>query len=264
MAKKKAAMLVVLMMALSLVAGCKGGSGSSDALARLTEAAEAMSGTSCYRMKGDIEMSMGEGAAPIAMSLRADVQNAPDGMRQHMFVSMGGFEAEAYVVGDTYYQNSPGQGWQKMSLGLYRVQNMNTGLVDAEQMELMAKMASDSRVMEEKDGSIGIAFHLGKEYFDASMRIYREYMEESGEGVPEEWLKMMEESVSDFSADIKMWLNASNQLVERMEIVYSMGGIPQLGEMRSSMRMDLYDYDADIEVELPPEAAQAEEIKLSP
>ncbi len=261
---KKTALFLAVLMLISLAAGCKGGSGGPDAVARLTEAAEAMGGTGGYRMKGDIEMSMGAGSTPIAMQLRAEVQNAPEGMRQHMFVNMGGFEAEAYIVGDAYYQKSPGQGWQKMSLGMYKAQNMNTGLVDADQVELMAKMAVDSRVLEEKDGRTGIAFHLDKEYFDASMRMYRQYMEESGEGMPQGWLDMIEGSVTDFNADIKVWIHASSRLIERMEIDYSMGGIPQVGEMRSSMRVDLYDYDQDIVVELPPDAAMAEEMKLAP
>lgn len=261
---KVIAIILILPMSASLVSGCKGDSPQYDAMQLLNEATEAVSAAGGYRLKGDIEMGMGEGSAPVAMAITAEIQNAPDGMRQHMYVEMGGFEAEAYMVGDTYYQYAPGQGWRKMSLGLYKAQNMNMGLVDADQMELMAKMAADSRVLEENDGRVGVSFHLGKEYFDASMTMYREYVEESGGEVSEDWLRMVEESITDFSADISVWIDTSSRLIERMEISYSMAGIPQVGEVTSSMRMDLYDYGQDIVVELPAEAAQAEELQQSP
>jgi len=267
MIMKKVALIIAAAMVASLLAGCGGGSGvsgGSNALALLLEATEAMKGTGGYRMRGDIEIGMGAGSAPIAMEIRADVQNATDGMRQHMFVTMGGFEAEAYIVGDTYYQNTPGEGWRKMSLGLYKAQNMNMGLADVDQVELMAKMAADSRILEEKDGRVGIAFHLGKEYFDASMQAYRKYLEEGGQEVSPEWLDMIEGSVKDFGADIRMWIGTTSGLIERMEIEYSMSGVPQVGEITSSTRLDLYDHDQALEIELPPEAARAEEIELSP
>ncbi len=260
--KKTAAVLLVLLVAAWIPAGCGGGSAGGDALSLLKEATEAMKGTAGYRMKGDIEIGMGAASSPMSIAITADVQNAPDGMRQHMFVEMGGFEAEAYIIGDTYYQYAPGQGWQKMNLGLYRAQNMNMGLVDADQMEIMAELAEDSRVEEEKEGRALVSFRLGKGFFDASLATYREYIEKSGQDMQEEWLRMAEESVTDFNADIKVWINTASGLAERMEIAYTMAGIPQVGEMKSSMRVDLYDYDRDIEIELPPEAAGAEELKL--
>jgi len=140
-------------------------------------------------------------------------------------------------------------------------QNMSLGLVDAAQMEMMAQMAKEAQVVEEDDETSTISFHLDQDYLQASLDLYRKYMEEGEQQVSEEWLKMAEEALSNFQADIRISINKADDLIKRMEMTYAMSG-QNMGEVNSSMVTDFYDYGADIEIELPPEAAQATEINL--
>lgn len=263
--KRIAAASLVAILVLAF-AGCGGGS-ESDATASLSllvESTQAMSEISGYRMSGTIEMDTGATTAggqgqTINMDVRADVQNADGEMRQHMFLTIGDYEVEAFIIGGVYYQNLPGEGWMKMSTGAYMSQNMSLGLVDAEQMEMMAELAKDAEVIEESDEVVVLSFHLDQEYMQASLDLYRKYIEEGDEQFPEEWLQMAEESISDFQADISIWLNKSGDLIQRIEMSYTIIGMPEVGDVGSSMKMDLFDYGKDIVIELTPEAAQAQE-----
>jgi len=268
--KRTAAVLLVAALVVSLT-GCGGGGETSDAadtFALLVDSTQAMTDVGSYRMSGSIEMDSGTGTGAesqtISMDIRADVQNGTDGMRQHMFVILGDYEVEAYIVGGVYYQNLPGQGWMKMSTSAYMSQNMSLGIVDAEQMQMMAELAKDAQVIEENDETIGISFQLNQEYMQASLDLYRKQIEEGDEPVSEEWLQMAEEAMSDFRAEINIWLSKADNLMQRMEMTYSMGGQSEMGEITSSIQMDFFDYGQDIVIELPPEAAQAQEFSIEP
>jgi Family of unknown function (DUF6612) len=266
--KHIAATLAVVLLIISLT-GCGGGEGgdATTNLSVLVESTKAMTEVSGYRMNGTIAMDSGTGQAgaqsqPISMDIRAEVQNADEGMRQHMFVTIGDYEVEAYIVDGVYYQNLPGQGWMKMSSAAYMSQNMSLGLVDAAQMEMMAQLAKEAEVLEEDDETMVISFRLDEEYLQASLDLYREYMKQGEQQIDEKWLQMAEESITDFQAEIRIKINKSDYLIQRMEMSYAMAGLSELGEVNSSMVTDFYDYGADIEIELPPEAAQAPEANL--
>jgi hypothetical protein len=255
--KKLAAAVLVTVIVLAAV-GCGGGS-QIDPMTQLVESTAAMSEVSGYRMSGAIEMSSGDGPNDtVAMDIVADVQNVDGEVRQHMYITIGDYKVEAYIVGGVYYQNLPGQGWMKMSTGTYRTQSMNLGLVDAEQMGLMAELATNAEVSEENDAEVVVSFHLDKAYFDASMELYRQYIEEGSQQLPEELLHM-EEAISDFQSDISMWVRKSDNLVTRMVMSYTMAGMPEVGDIGSSMRVDFTDFNQDISIELPEEALQAPE-----
>jgi hypothetical protein len=265
--KYMGAALVVVLLVFSLT-GCGGGAESDTAanLSIIMDSTRAMTEVSGYRMNGTIAMDSGTGqpgaqSQSLSMDIRAEVQNTEAGMRQHMFVTLGDYEIEAYIVDGVYYQNQPGQGWVKMSSAAYMSQNMSLGLVDAAQMEMMAQMAKEAQVVEEDDETSTISFHLDQDYLQASLDLYRKYMEEGEQQVSEEWLKMAEEALSNFQADIRISINKADDLIKRMEMTYAMSG-QSMGEVNSSMVTDFYDYGADIEIELPPEAAQATEINL--
>ncbi len=268
--KRIAAALLVAVLVVSF-AGCGGGNeedGGAGNLSLLAESTAAMAEVNSYRISGIIEMdagavmSGGQGQV-ISMDVVADVQNVGGDMRQHMTVTMGDYVAEAYIVEGVYYQNVPGQGWLKMSSGAYMSQNMGLGLANADQMEIMAQLAKDARVVEENDEAVVLSFHLDQEYMEAAMDLYRKYMEEGDNQVSEEWLSMAEETISDFQADMSIWIDREDHLIQRMEMTYTMGGLSQTGEISSSMVADFFDYGADIVIELPAEAAEAREYDFS-
>ena len=270
---KRIAAALLIVMLVAFLSGCGGGSEegeqsqTSDTISLLTASTQAMSELEGYRMTGTINIGSGTDGAggqgqPVSMDIRADVQNSGGEMRQHMFATIGEYEVEAYIVGGVYYQNIPGQGWQKSSVAANQIQGMNIGLVDAEQMEMMAEMAEDAKVIDEDEETEVLSLLLDQDYFQASMEIYRDYMEEAEEQLPEEWLEMVE-SISAFQAELRIWVRKADDLFQRMEMNYEMSGLEGLGTITSSMEMDFFDYGEDILVELPEEAAQAPEVELT-
>ncbi len=270
--RRIAAAVLIVMLAAGL-AGCGGGSEAgeksrtSDTLSLLTASTQAMSQLEGYRMSGNISIASGTETGggqgqPVSMDIEADVQNSGGEMRQHMFATIGGYEVEAYIIGGVYYQNIPGQGWQKSSVAANQI-HMNIGLVDAEQMQMMADMARDAEIIEEDEDTKALSLHLDQEYFKASMEIYRDYVEEAQEQLSEEWLEMVE-NISGFQAELLIWVRKADNLFQRMEMSYEMSGLPDIGTITSSMYMDFFDYGEDIVVELPEAAAQAPEIELTP
>lgn len=267
---RRIAVAVLITVIVICLSGCGGGDDgsatSSDAVSLLLASTQAMSELSGYRMSGTISLGM-EGDAggqgePITMDIEAEVQNADGEMRQHMFVTVSGYEVEAYIIGGVYYQNVPGQGWQKSSVAANQMQGLSLGMVDAAQMEMMAQMAKDSEVFEEDDETAALSIQLGQEYFQASMDMYMDYIEETGQQAPEGWNEMVA-AITDFQAEMRIWLTKPDNLFKRMEMAYSMSGLPQVGTVTSSMDVDFFDYDEDIVVELPPEAEQAPEVELT-
>ena len=109
---------------------------------------------------------------------------------------------------------------------------------------------------------LGIDWDDGPHFQSQRMEIYRDYMEEAGEQLPAEWLEMVE-SISDFRAEMRIWIRKADELFQRMEMDYEMSGLQGLGTITSSMEMDFFDYGEDIVVELPDEAAQAPEVELT-
>jgi hypothetical protein len=259
---KSIAAAVIAAFIIMSVVGCGGGS-KIDPMPFLVDSASAMSEVAGYHVSGTVEMRSGGGSPGMQsqaanMNIEADVQNTGGDIRQHMFVTLKGsggedYVVEAFIIGGVYYQKLPGQEWMKMSTGAYQTTSMNLGLVDAEQMGLMAELASGAEVFEENDEQVAVSFHLDKEYFDASLELYEE-----GRQLSEELLQM-QEAIEDFQADIRIWIRESDNLFDRMEMVYTLKGLPEAGEASSSMQMGFSDYNQDISIELPQEAEQAQE-----
>jgi len=268
---RRIAAAILIAMIVVCFAGCGGGSEesatSSDAVSLLLASTEAMSELKGYRMNGSLSMGMGDDGAgsqsePISMDIEAEVQNVDGEMRQHMFVTISGYEVEAYIIDGVYYQNIPGQGWQKSSVAANQMQGLSLGMVDATQMEMMAQMAKASEVFEEDDETVALFIQLDREYFQASMELYLDYMEETAQQVPEGWNEMVD-AITDFQAEIRIWVTKPDNLFERMDMTYMMSGLPQVGTITSTMDVNFSDYDMDIVVELPPEAEQAPEVELA-
>jgi hypothetical protein len=57
-----------------------------------------------------------------------------------------------------------------------------------------------------------------------------------------------------------VWLWRDSKLLDSMEGEYYMQGTETTGEITGIMQFKVYDYNADIEIELPPEAEGAVEV----
>jgi hypothetical protein len=229
------------------------------------DSGKVMTEVSGYRMSGSMVMGAGGSEVagmglPMTIDIQTEVQLSGGDIRQHMNMTTKGYQMEAYIIGDQYYQNTPGTGWVRMNIGTYKTQNMNMGLMDTQQLGLMAQMAENAEVIEEDGGKIGLSLHLGEGFFKASLEASRRYLEESGKSLPEDWMKTAEEAASGFQADMRIWLWQDSKLIDHIEMEYTMGGVPPLEKIESTAQLNMYDYNADIRIELPEEAKGAKEI----
>jgi hypothetical protein len=264
---RKASVVLTTLAILLCLVGCGGGTGGtqSEATPVMMEAGQAMAEVTGYRMSGTMmveasDINQSGAAVPMEMEIEAEMQISDGEIRQHMTTTMNGFAIETYVIGEEVYANYPGQGWLKMDASFYKTQDLGTGMLGPENIELMAEMAVDAEVVEEREDRIGLAFHLDEEYLRMGLEMSAEYLEEAEEVMPEGWMEQAMESSAGFEADIVVWLWRDSRLLDSMEGEYYMQGTETTGEITGTMQFKVYDYNADIEIELPPEAEGAVEV----
>jgi len=264
--RKVAAILFTLAFLLCLV-GCGGGTEGtqSEATPVMMEAGKAMAEVTSYRMSGTMmveasDINQSGAAVPMEMEIEAEMLMSDSDIQQHMITTMNGFVIETYVMGEEVYANYPGQGWLKMDASFYKTQDLGTGMLGPENIELMAEMAVDAEVVEEDEDRIGLAFHLDEEYLRMGLEISAEYLEEAEEVMPEGWMEQAAQSMAGFEADIVVWLWKDSKLLDSMDGEYYMLGTETTGEITGTMQFKVYDYNVDIIIELPPEAEGAIEV----
>ncbi len=266
---KRIYLLVAVCLLATAAWGCgKGSSAESrkadletEVLPLLDDSIRAMSELRGYRMKGSMEMSAGSGDASgsgtLRMEIRSEVENTDGRANQYIHMEMGGLATEAYIYGDYFYQEVPGQGWTKSSLAQYQVQNLSTGVISEEQMRLIAETVEEAIVRDKGEDGKEMVLLLGKEFLLRSLERFREEAGEAAKGQMEQWMSAMEEAAEGFSATLRLLVGKGDHLIREMEMTIEMKDVPQLGTYRSTMHMEAYDYDAQIHIELPPEAEKA-------
>lgn len=264
---RKAAVVLTTLSVLLCLVGCGGGTGGtqSEATPVMMEAGQAMAEMTSYRMSGTMMIEASEvgqdgAVVPMEMKTEAEMQILDGETRQYMATTMNRFAIETYVMGDEVYAHYPTQGWIKMDIAMYRTQDLGTGLLGPENIELMAEMAIQAEVIEEGEDKIGLAFHLDEEYLRMGLEMSAQYLEEAEEVMPEGWMEQAMESITSFEADIVVWLWKDSKLLDSMEGEYSMQGTGATGAIVGTMQFKVYDYNADIEIELPAEAEGAVEV----
>jgi hypothetical protein len=256
--------------------GCGNESNQSEentqAMSMLLESSQAMSNVSGYRMDGEMLMDAGGSEAasmglPMTVDIQAEIKITDGKINEHMKLitkseSIGTYETDSYIIGNQFYQYVPGQGWFRMDYGVYMTQNMNIGLLDSNQMEVMAKMARNAEIIGREGGKIGLFFHLSEEFFKTVLESASQSAGEGGQPLPEEWLQQAEGILSGIEADVTIWLWEDSNLVDRMEYKATMGGMPPLENIEQTMLVKMFDYNQNIEVVLPEEAKGAQEFPL--
>jgi hypothetical protein len=255
---------LVLVVAVASVSGCGGSSGSKaeseDATALLIQAGQAVSEQSSYRMSGKMNMdsSQSDASTPIDITLDIDgeVQQSGGTVKRHVVMSAGDLKQEYYIMGSDYYLYNSNGGWEHASLGAYETQNAGMGMIDIQQLGLMAGMAQDAQVFEEDDSTLAISFHLNEDFFKASLP-------SPGQGFSQEELDAMAQYVAGIEADVRMWFAKDSMLVEKTEIESNLGDMPPYDSISTSVNLDILDYNANIEITLPEEAKNAVEMGSS-
>jgi Family of unknown function (DUF6612) len=276
-----ATFLTLFLLALATIAvGCKtdskqsGGAAVSNAQAMslLLESSRAMSELNSYRMSMHMVMdaegteaeSMG---LPMTVDQQADIKITDGKMSAYLKMtsesgSIGTFETDSYIIGDVFYQYIEGQGWYKMNYGAYMTQNVNLGMLDSKQMEIMGQMAQNAEIIGEEGGKIGLSFHLNEDFFKAVLESASQSGEEGGQGLPQEWLQQAEGNMSGIESDVTFWLWQDSKLVDNMIVQTTLGNVLGLENFTQDMQIKMYDYNQSIEVVLPEEAKSAQEYTL--
>jgi hypothetical protein len=255
---------LVLVVAVALISGC-GGSGNSkaeneDATSLLTQAGEAVSAQSSYRMSGNLNMnsSQSDASTPIDITLdiEGEVQQSGGVVNRHVIMSAGDLKQEYYTIGSDYYLYMTNEGWKHTSLKAYETQNAGMGMIDIQQLALMAAMAQDARVLEEDDRTVAISFHLNEDFYKASIPTLEQ-------GFSQEEIDAWAQLVSGTEADVRMWFSKDSMVVDNTEIDSNLKGMPPYDNIRTSVNLDILDYNGNTEITLPEEAKSAVEMSSS-
>ncbi len=267
---KRATVLLAIVVLLAAAAwGCGKGESpepgkaglETEVVPFLEESIRSMSRLSGYRMRGSMEMNAGSGevsdSGALRMEIQSEVQNTEGGTNQHMRMDMGGLTTQAYLYGDYFYQEVPGRGWVKTSVAQYQAQNLSTGMIDEDQLRLILESVEEATVRDSGSDTRELSLVLGRDFLLRSLERFREEAGEEAKKQMEEWLSAMEEVADSFNATMRLVIGKDDHLIREMEMVIEMRDVPQLGTYRSRMFMEVYDYNAEVSIELPAEAEKA-------
>jgi len=256
---------LTFILALLLISGCGGSRGASkastsdDAIALLVQSGQAVSGVGSYRVSGKMQMDsdQSQGAEPLALSVdvEGEMQQSGGTLNQHMVMSSGDARQESYTIGPDYYIFVADKGWGHTNSGNSKAENSSIGMIDIQQLGLMAQLGQDIQIFEENSERIGISVHLSEDFFKASLQ--------SGEGVSQESLDAAEQYLSGLAADVRLWLLKDSMLVDNVELQSDLIDIQPYGNIKMSMDLKILDYNQGPQITLPEEAKNAVEITAS-
>lgn len=266
---KRTVLIITILLLVSALWGCGGGESTGtkkadmegEVLPLLEESIRSLVEIKGYRMRGYMEMGAGgedaSGSGTLRMDIQSEVENVEGHTNQHMRMDMGGITTEAYIYGDYFYQQMPGRGWVKTSVAQYQAQNLATGMISEDQLRLIMETVEEASILEGKGDELEITLVLGEDFLLRSLERFRAEMSEEAQGQMEEWVSAMKEAAGGFGATLLLTLGKDDHVIRKMEMTIEMKNVPQLGSYRSRMYMELYDYGADVKVELPAEAEKA-------
>lgn len=266
---KRTVLIIALLLLVSALWGCGGGESAGtqkadlegEVLPLLEDSIRAMVEIKGYRMRGYMEMGAGgedaTGSGTLRMDIQSEVENVEGRTNQHMRMDMGGMVTEAYIFGDYFYQQVPGRGWVKTSVARYQAQNLATGVISEEQLRLILDSVEEAAIRDGEGGEMEVTLVLGEDFLLRSLERFGAEMEEGSQGQMEEWISAMKEAAGGFGATLRLALGKDDHYIRKMEMSIEMKDVPQLGSYRSRMYMEIYDYGAEIDVELPAEAEKA-------
>lgn len=255
-----ALLLVALLAAVGLLAGCGGSSSSGNLTPEqvLEQSNKKMESVKSFKANGSYSMKTGSatGTAPDAgadaftyeMLVKLTGDKGFDG---RMAIKGGGQDTDIYISDGWAYFEVEGTGWVKQKMD-------ESGSISAPtpaDMAEFSKGAENLKLLPSDGEYYKISFNVSPAYFEKAMS-----QQGATEGVPAEYSSMMKELAKQMKMSAEFTINKNTMYLEDVNMKISMGEIPQVGKMDVSMDMVFSDYNKPVAVSLPPEAKGAKEM----
>lgn len=264
-------MIIVVLAALLVVAvalaGCGGKSDSSGkssdgkltAKSILEKSSQKMQDVKSVKSAGTYKINApAAGMDNLNVTFEMEIQmNGPDDTSGRIVMSgLGAGDTLVYLDKGWVYTEVPGQGWVKQPM------SSSTGVSGAPTPQDIKKFADASEnmvIMSEDGDSWTISFDVGPKYLEEAMK-----STPGTEGLTPELQDMMNSLVKSMKINAIFKVNKSTFLVDNATVKMNMQGGQGIGDMAFDIVMAFRDYNQPVNVALPQEAANAQEMSSSP
>jgi hypothetical protein len=279
-----ACLLLSALVVVGLAAGCgknenttdghgssEGDVGLQDAQTLFGSSLRSLADASSFRLSGSMDMSMrmrqGSQVTPVSMNVLLSEDVRQDGGSQRIKGDMQITQAEGmqptsmtvYLVDDRIYFENDGQWLFSEYLQSYNPMGGTSQLITSRAVSQMLENAETVETEESDGGSVTFHLTLGQKYFSLALQEMERYLQPA----QVDSIRKMFDSIN---YDMHCTVSRESGRMESMRIDMRgeefefMPGAFITMEVRSDFVFS--DYDADLTVELPPEAANARHIEL--
>lgn len=252
------ASLAVLLVGALLIAGCGAKTSSTSTSGQMTpqqvihKSNQKMQGVKSFKATGNIDAKGGSesGAFDYEMQMNVANPNDPQGV---MLIKGGGQDMKAYIAEGNEYMYVAGKGWYKQPMGQGGVSSQPPTPAE------MAKFSEDAenlKFLSDSGTSYQVSFDIGSKYFEKSIAQSPEFKDPKVQ-------KLMEGFTKSIKMSAVFKINKSTLYLEDVTLKMSTEDMPTVGKMSVDMSMAFSDYNVPVDVSLPPEARNAQEMPTS-
>jgi predicted small lipoprotein YifL len=246
-----AALLAVTIVA----AGCgKKNPTEGNAQKLIKDSNKAMQSLKSYKAVGSINISssvVSQGATSVSFEMQIQ-QNGPKDFQGHMMISALGKNMEVYIANGYVYTNDPEKGWVKQPLS--SVSDFST-LASPADISKLGDAATNARILTEDSQYYKIAFDLNADYLKQLMG-----SQASNKNLSSEEKKIADEMLKGMQMGAIFKLEKSTMYINSMVMNFNIQNVPSAGKLKMEEKIDLSEFNKPVEVNLPAEAQNAQEV----
>jgi hypothetical protein len=255
MRKVLLAATAVLLAVTIIVAGCgKTNQTESSAQKLLEDSNKAMQSLKSYKAVGKINMSSNvanQGAMNFSFEMQIQ-QNGPKDFEGRMMINALGKNMDVYITNGYVYTNDPEKGWVKQPLS--SVTDFST-LASPADISKLGDAAQNARILTEDSQYYKIAFDLNADYLKQLMG-----PKTSNKNLSSEEKKIADEMLKGMQMGAVFKLEKSTMYVNSMVMNFNIQSVPSVGNVKMEEKIDLSEFNKPVEVNLPAEAQNAQEV----
>lgn len=255
MRKVLLAVTAALLAITIIVAGCgKTNQTVGDAQKLLKDSNKAMQSLKSYKAVGNINISSNasdQGATSVSFEMQIQ-QNGPKDFQGRMMVRGLGKNMEVYIANGYVYTNEPEKGWVKQPLS--SVTDFST-LASPADISKLADAATNARILTEDSQYYKIAFDLKADYLKQLMGL-----QTSNKNLSSEEKKIADEMLKGLQMGAIFKLEKSTMYLSSMVMNFNIQNVPSVGKVKMEEKIDLSEFNKPVEVNLPAEAQNAQEV----